>query len=149
MPEDSAGTVPLCIVSDAAGNLWVTESFGGRVMRIEADDASRTDNITEWMASPLRAPGGNGFGANGLTLVDGQLVVSNGDSGMLFPVSPNSADPADDLTPIALTEGGVEVTLCGPDGLSAVPGTSDVVVVENGFCASAIPRVSRVSIEGL
>jgi hypothetical protein len=73
-----------------------------------------------------------GFGANGLELVGGSLIIS---SNGLVQVNPNSANPATTVHSIGLTRDGAPETLCGPDGLQAVPGSNtDLIVVENGSC---------------
>jgi hypothetical protein len=63
----------------------------------------------------------------------GTLIIANGDG--LWAVNPNAADPASTARKLALTLDGAPATLCGPDGLQAVPGSStELIVVENGGC---------------
>jgi hypothetical protein len=41
-----------------------------------------------------------------------------------------------------------DVALCGPDGLVSVPGSDDeIVVVENGGCTAATPRIVRATLD--
>lgn len=56
--------------------------------------------------------------------------------------------PRSDARAITLSEGtAADVALCGPDGLVSVPGSDDeIVVVENGGCTAATPRVVSVTL---
>jgi hypothetical protein len=80
--------------------------------------------------------------------VGGTLIIANG---ALLAVNPNSNDPAATLRPITLLLDGAVTTLCGPDGLQTVPGSStDLVVVENGSCnppSGDGDRVVRITLD--
>jgi hypothetical protein len=58
-------------------------------------------------------------------------------------------DPVADARAIPSSEGTTAgVALSGPDGLVSVPGSDDeIVVVENGGCTAATPRVVRVTLD--
>jgi sugar lactone lactonase YvrE len=139
------------ILVDPAGNVWATESFAGIVYRIPSADVMTADSAEIWLEGGEAAPPmPGGFGANGLALVGGQLIVANGGTGTLFAVDPASSDPAADARRITLTEGSATtpVTLCGPDGLLAVPGSSDeLIVVENGGCTPSAPRIVKITLD--
>ncbi len=127
------------------GDLLISDS-SGRLFRIAAGSATTPNSAEVWLAAPELEPAEpGGFGVNGLDLVGTSLIVANGS---LIQLDPASADPASTLRVLTLTEGGAAATLCGPDGLAAVPGTSDqVVVVENGFCPAALNRVVKVTLD--
>lgn len=130
------------------GNIFVTDS-SGRIFRILAADARTANSADVWLSDPEIAPAQpGGFGANGIDIVGGQLIIASGDH--LVAVDPNSNTPASSVRHINLTEAGAAATLCGPDGLQAVPNsTTDLIVVENGSC-SATPdrdRVVRVTLD--
>jgi len=137
------------LIVDPDGNLWVTESFGGIIYRIDADDVMNADSAEIWMQGGPAAPPAGGFGPNGLTLVGGQLVVANAGNGNLFVVDPDSTDPEADAQVITLSDDDDEdVSLCGPDGLLTVPGSNtDIVVIENGGCANPEPRIARITLD--
>lgn len=129
------------------GNIFITESTG-RVFRILNNSVDEDNSATVWLEHPAISPATpTGFGANGIDFVDNRLVISNGETGELVSVNPGSNNPGPTVEVIALTEAGTAVTLCGPDGLQAVPGTNDLVVVENGFCGSGRERVVRVTLD--
>jgi NADPH:quinone reductase-like Zn-dependent oxidoreductase len=66
-------------------------------------------------------------------------------------VNPNSNTPASTVKHISLTLDGALITLCGPDGLQTVPGSStELVVVENGSCnppSGDGDRVVRITLD--
>lgn len=138
------------LIVDPDGNLWITESIAGLIYRIEAADVMDADSAEIWMNGGLAGPAmPNAFAANGLVLAGDMLIVANVGAGTLFAVDPESTDPVADARPISLFEGNTgNVALCGPDGLLGVPGSDDeIVVVENGGCAAATPRVVRISLD--
>ncbi|MEY2929385.1 MAG: hypothetical protein RL033_134 [Pseudomonadota bacterium] len=136
------------LLVDPAGNLWVTESSAGLLYRIDAASALTNDSAQLWMNGGLAAAPEGGFGANGLALAGDVLIVSNTGTGTLFAVETVSTNPVAEARPIALFEGNTgNVQLCGPDGLIAVPGADDeIVVVESGDCATGKPRVVRIAL---
>jgi hypothetical protein len=84
-------------------------------------------------------------------LAGSTLVVANAGNGALFAVDTTSDDPVADARAITLSEGGrTGVSLCGPDGLLGVLGPTDgtdLIVVENGGCTAATPRVVRIYLD--
>jgi hypothetical protein len=125
------------------GNIFATDSTG-RVFRVLSAAVNTPNSATVWLDNPaITVPGG--FGANGLDLLGTTMIIaSNG----LVAVDSNSNTPATTLRTISLTETGAAATLCGADGLQSVPGsTNQIVVVENGSCASGRERVVRVELD--
>lgn len=138
------------LIVDPDGNLWITESIAGLIYRIEAGDVMDADSAEIWMNGGLAAPVMAGaFAVNGLVLAGDTLIVANAGGGSLFAVDSGSTNPVADARAIALFEGNNgNVSLCGPDGLLGVPGSDDeIVVVENGGCAAAAPRVVRIALD--
>jgi hypothetical protein len=127
---------------DTAGNVLFSDA-SGRVLRVPSARALISNSAKVWLQSPLLEPKApSHLGAKGLALVSGQLIISSNDE--LFAADPASKTPASTLRPIHLTENGEAKTLCGPDGLAAVPTSkTDVIVVENGSCAGS-PQRARV-----
>jgi hypothetical protein len=121
------------LIVDGTGNLFATESRG-RIFRVPAANVLSPNSASVWLTGPAAEPAmPGGFGANGIDIVGGTLIIANGDG--LWAVNPNAADPAATARKLNLTLDGAPATLCGPDGLQAVPGSStDLVVVENGSC---------------
>jgi len=79
LPASTVGSFCNDVVVAPNGNLWVTESFGGRLFRIPAAEALTNSAATPWLQAPeLSGPNGpavNAFGVNGLTLLGGRLRV--------------------------------------------------------------------------
>jgi hypothetical protein len=125
------------------GDILATDS-SGRVFRVEAPDAEDDIDAQVWLESPaITVPGG--LGANGIDLVGDRLIIAS--SGTLVSVDPNSAEPASTVRVLSLAEDGALATLCGPDGLQAVPGSpNELVVVENGSCDLQRERVVKVTL---
>ncbi|HWO10309.1 MAG TPA: hypothetical protein VNN80_12535, partial [Polyangiaceae bacterium] len=143
-----AGPTTFCndLIVASDGDLFATDSTG-RVFRVDAADVEVENSASVWLEHPaITTPGG--FGANGIEQVGDNLIIAA--NGTLVAVDPESDAPASTLQVLTLSEGGAAVTLCGPDGLQAVPARSDqLVVVENGFCDAARERVVRVTLSGL
>jgi hypothetical protein len=139
------------MVMSPDGSLWVTESFGGSIFRIPADDLLRDNSAELWLQDDLLArPTDTEFGVNGITLLNGQLFMVVTDPGILVTIDPNLENPTGaDLREVTLNEGGASVGLVRPDGVTAVPGsTSTLLVVENGLgVADGGKRVVLVSID--
>jgi hypothetical protein len=151
-PAPGAPTFCNDLIVDSSGNLFATDS-SGRIFRVPAANAMTANSASVWLDVPqIGPPMPGGFGANGLDIVGGSLVIINIGSGGLVAVDPESANPASTVRTISLTLDGAPATLCGPDGLETVPGsTTDVVVIENGGCANPPggdgDRVVRVTLD--
>ena len=138
LPPSAAGAFCNDIAIAPNGNLWATESFGGRLFRILAADLNGDTPATAWLqASELSGPNGpeiNRFGANGLALMSGKLFVVNSSRGTLLSIDPTLEAPISaDLHVVALEEAGVaDTVLANPDGIRRLSDT-DLLIVENGF----------------
>lgn len=109
------------ITEDAAGNVYASDSFGARVLRIAAADRLTPDRAAAWAeGAELGAPM---FGINGIAF-DGKdaILAVNSATGTLHRIGLADAK----ITPVALAR-----PLAGPDGLrSERPGRA--IVVEQG-----------------
>jgi sugar lactone lactonase YvrE len=129
-------TAGLCneITEDDDGNLYATDSFGSRVLRIAAADRANPTALAVWAAGAELAPAPMGFGANGIAF-DGEdaILTVNTSTGALVRIPINGDGTAGALATVALPR-----PLAGPDGLRLVePGTA--VVVEQ--YAGALTRI--------
>lgn len=148
--EQAPASICNDVIVDPSGDVWFTDSTFGRILRIQ-DEAVRSANSAEvWLRHELLAPppseNPTAFGANGLELVDGMLVVSNSEAGALVVVDPASATPEDSIQKVSLTEDGAPLTLCTPDGLRVVPETSELIIMENGLCGARHGRILRATL---
>jgi streptogramin lyase len=155
LPSSSAGAFCNDLVMAPNGNLWASESFGGRLFRINAAELLGNGPATEWMqSSALTGPNGpavNSFGVNGLTLVSGKLFFVNSSGGSLLSIDPTLAQPStSDVSVVALTENNVTgpVVLGNPDGITRLSDT-ELLLVESGFCNPACggKRLTRVAFD--
>jgi hypothetical protein len=138
------------MVMSPDGSLWVTESFGGQIFRIPADDLLRDNSAELWLQDDLLArPTPAEFGVNGITLLNGQLFLAVTDPGILVTIDPAIENPTgNDLREVTLNENGASVGLVRPDGVTAVPGSAtNLLIVENGLGVDDGKRVVLVSID--
>lgn len=136
------------IALDAAGNIFVTESSVGQVLRVEAANALVQDSLLPFVASPGIAAV-DGIGANGLVLTGGALFVANTGAGTIVRFDPAAADVAATETIVNVTEGDVANTLLsGPDGLLALSDT-EILVVENGLFGAGLNRLVKLTLDPL
>lgn len=156
-PNDSGA---LCndVLVDDEGNVWVTESFGGRLFRIPANNALRESSAALWLeANELAGPNGpesGVFGVNGLELVNGRLYLANTDRDSLMSIDPTLPNPSgDDLETVVLTEIDdddevVAVRLSRPDGIGRRNDT-ELLLVENGLNRPTGKRLLSVRVDAL
>jgi len=143
---------PFCndVIVSPDGALWITDSAVGRVFRVSAERALQADSAEVWAAGEeVQPPPTGGSGANGLDWLEGSLIVANVGRGTLVKLDPNSTDPTRGAQLISLTDtqSREPVSLCSPDGVERVPGsTNQLVVVENGGCAAKQPRIVEVTV---
>jgi hypothetical protein len=153
MPPSSVGSFCNDIAIAANGNLWATESLGGRLFRIPVAELLNNTPAQAWLqATELSGPMGpavGAFGVNGLALVSGKLFVVNSSQGRLLSIDPTLDAPASsDLHPVAVTESGVSggVVFANPDGITRVDDT-DLLVVENGLGLPNGKRLTMVTLD--
>lgn len=122
------------LVMSPDGALWVTESFGGRLFRIDADDLLDDNSADIWLEDPeLAGVAGSPFGVNGIALLGGRIFVVNSTFGTLISIDASlDAPDANDITVIALTERDEGVPLANPDGVTAL-NERELLIVENGL----------------
>jgi hypothetical protein len=107
---------------DAIGNLYVTDSFSGTVLRLAPAGAA----LEPWLSDPALAPAQAGaFGLDGVVAVDGALYLTKLDTGGIYRVAIAADGSAGAITPITVTP-----TLTTPDGLRAIDAHT-LLVVEN------------------
>lgn len=146
------GKAPFCndVIVSPSGDVWITDSAGGRVFRVPAAAATQANSAEAWLTGgEVGPPPTGGSGANGLEWVDGALIVANVGRGTLVRLDPASTDPGRGAAIIPLIDAQTRapVTLCSPDGLELVPGSNDkLIVVENGGCSAKTPRISEVTL---
>ena len=127
MPGGAAAT---CndVALDKAGNAYVAETTGGRVMRLKKGAAA----LDEWSkADGLRGADGLGF------IDDGQLIVNTVTTGRLFRIPMNKDGSAG--APVELTP---SMKLEGPDGIRSIGGKK-LLQAE-----SRAARITELTIDG-
>jgi sugar lactone lactonase YvrE len=152
----AAGAFCNDLVVSPDGAVWATDSFGGRLFRIDPENLLTPDSAAVWLEDTelagLAGPAAGSFGVNGITLLGGQIFVVNSASGALLRIDPSLASPTgDDLERVFLTQNGGEVDLVTPDGITAV-GERQLLVIENGFNPPVVgtgKRLVQVTIDAL
>jgi hypothetical protein len=123
-------TAGLCneITEDAAGNVYASDSFGARILRIAAADRTAPDRAAVWAEGPeLGAPM---FGVNGIAFDGADAILAvNTTTGALVRIG--LADTR--ISPIALAR-----PLAGPDGLRLARAGRAIVVEQGSGTVSAI-----------
>lgn len=115
------------LARDGAGNLYLTDSFGPRILMLPAGGQT----LGVWLEASAFA--GNGFNLNGIEVLGGAVYTVKFNSGQLFRIPIESDGRAGAMTEIALDR-----ALEQPDGLR-VHG-DDLVVVEG------VGRLSRIQL---
>jgi sugar lactone lactonase YvrE len=119
---------------DAAGALYVTDSFSGTVLRLAPGGTAPEP----WIQDPALAPAmQGGFGLDGLAVVAGAVFVNKFDTGGLFRIAigadGGAAGPAQPIT--------VTPALTAPDGMRALDDHTLLVAEGNG-------RLTKVTVNG-
>ncbi len=107
------------ITLDANGNVYVTDSFNPRILRLNKSQS----RLETWFENESFK--GEGFNLNGITFVDNKIYVVKMNSGELFRIS-----IADNGKPHNLTKIDLPRPLNAPDGIKAV-NKKNLLVVEN------------------
>jgi sugar lactone lactonase YvrE len=111
-PAESGTNQPTCglnaLAVDGSGNVYVSDSFGGRIFRITAGVSS------PWFTDESLRPGTHafpGFGANGLAVWGSTLFIANTGDDRIFRLEVSAAPPPAALTVFA-------ESLNGADGIA-------------------------------
>lgn len=99
---------------DDVGNVYATDSFGHRILRVASEDALEDTAVETWLADPAFVVPAEEIGLNGIVWDAGRLWVVNTFDGRLFDIAVQ-----EDGSPGAVTIAGDEGTLSGPDGVIA------------------------------
>lgn len=112
---------------DTAGNVYVSDSWGHRILRIAASDVESGSPAEVWVDDPaLVVPDGT-FGVNGMAIDDGVLHVVMYETGTLLQVGIDDAGRPGSVVEVPLTR-----PLGHPDGLRLeAPG--QLLVVEGSL----------------
>jgi sugar lactone lactonase YvrE len=133
MPQ---GTYPLAanqfcndLAFDSAGNLYVTDSFAGSIMRLPSGGSA----LETFVSDPAFKPAAQGaFALDGIVAIGGSLYVNKLDTGGLFRI---------DLATKAITPITVMPALVAPDGMRALDDQTLLVVEGPG-------RLTKVKLAG-
>jgi sugar lactone lactonase YvrE len=118
------GTGRFCndMAFDTAGNLYVTDSFSGSVLRLAPGGTA----LEPWLTDASLAPAQQGaFGLDGIVATDGAVYLTKLDTGGLYRVAIGADGRAGAVTRIA-----VSPALTSPDGMRLVDART-LLVVEN------------------
>ncbi len=111
------------VALDDKGNVFATDSYGHRIVRVASKDALADTAVETWLADPAFVVPEGEIGLNGITWGAGQLRVVTTTDGRLLEVSIE-----DDGSPGAVTVTGKAGTLAGPDGM--IPYEAGLLMVE-------------------
>jgi len=125
---DGAKSVCNDIALDKAGNAYVAETSGGRILRLKKGGAK----LEEW-SKDERLKGADGLGF----IADGQLIVNTVTTGRLFRI-PSSKDGVAG----AVVELEPSLKLAGPDGIRAIGGNK-LLQAE-----SRAARITEITVNG-
>ncbi len=114
---------------DDAGNLYATDSFAPRILRIAADRKTQEDSAEEWVADPIWAVEPGQFGLNGIAVHGADLWVAHTQQNALYHlmVTPEGM-------PGAVTRVALDRTPNGLDGLEATG--DDTLIFAEGYANS-------------
>jgi sugar lactone lactonase YvrE len=107
---------------DAAGALYVTDSFSGTILRLPRGGTA----LEPWLVDPSLTPQPGAFGLDGIVIAGGALYVNRFDTGALYRVAINPDGSAGAVTPIA-----VSPALVTPDGMRALDDRTLLLVEGN------------------
>ena len=133
-PQRDGRTGGLCneITEDAAGNVYVSDSFGARVLRIAAADRIATDRAAVWAEGAEL--GGAMFGINGIAFDGaGAILAVNTEAGTLNRIA---------LADARISQVELARPLAGPDGIR-LERSGRAIVVEQG--SGSVSRIDLAS----
>jgi len=125
------------VVLDDTGNVYATDSYGHRILRVASDDALDDTAVETWLADPLFVVPPGEIGLNGISWEAGLLRTVTTIDGRLLEVSIE-----DDGSAGAVTVTGEAGTLAGPDGM--IPHEGGLLMVEG-----VATRLSHVDTDDL
>ena len=116
-PAESGTAPPTCALNalavDGSGNVYVSDSFGGRIFRITAGAS------TPWFTDERLRPGSHafpGFGANGLAIRGSTLFIANTGDDRVFRLAISAAPVATALTVFAESLNGADGIVFDQEG---------------------------------
>ena len=112
------------MVFDAAGNVYVTESFSSQVFRVAAADVLSDTEAPVWLSDPSMLGLPNDFGLNGIAIHDSTLWIVNSSTGKLYQVGIDADGSAGEVAELAVTP-----ALSRPDGI-ALRDSGELLVIE-------------------
>ena len=146
-PLPASGAV-LCndVSVSPRGDIFLSDSFGGRVLRIASADALSNSPVVEWSNSELLvAPNDPPFGANGIVATRRAVFVVNFNTGSLIRIPIRRSRAAGTATVVPLIDSDGQPThISGPDGLVR-SARAEFLVVENGVFGGP-NRLTRISL---
>ena len=107
------------ITLDAKGNVYATDSFNPRILRLNKSES----RLETWFENDDFK--GEGFNLNGITFIDNKIYTVKMNSGELFKI-----EVADNGKPINYTRIDLPRPLNAPDGIEAID-KNNLLVVEN------------------
>ncbi len=129
------------VAIDAAGNVYATDTFGGRILVLPAGG----DALEVWSSDPLLAGPMSGFGINGIAIdSDDRMYVNVNESGKLLRIPIGRDGKPGQITEIALAR-----RLAGPDGMQLIDDDT-IVLVENagGMAPGAVSIIALTGDRG-
>jgi sugar lactone lactonase YvrE len=129
------GNTGLCndIAQDADGNLYASDSFSPRLVRVDADKRMSDGSAKDWATFDAWAVEPGQFGLNGLDVMGDQLYVAHTQNNAVYRVPVQADGSAGTVATLRLDR-----TPVGLDGLKAA-GDGSLVFVE--AYANAITRI--------
>ena len=124
------------IALDTDGNIYVTDSFSPFVYKVDGTTFEASIFVN---GGDDFTPTPGGFGLNGIVYVDGNLVVGNNNSGVLYRI------PLED--PTAFEAISIDASFGSVDGLE-LDANGEIVVVRNGSAGAEAGFYSIASSDG-
>lgn len=113
------------VTVDEQGDVFATDSFGHRIMRLPAKSATTADALSVWVEAPAFQVAPGEFGLNGITNLSRNIYTVVYATGTLLRIPINPDGSAGTVEALTMAE-----PLAGPDGLKIL-GADTLGVVEN------------------
>ncbi len=131
------------LAQGADGSLYLTDSFGARILRVPGAERGGNGPAEVWLSDPSFAAPPGAFGLNGVVAVDDHLFVGSFANGTLHRVRIAAGGAPADLVEIALDR-----PLTGLDGIEA-RGSRTLFALENRlFSEVAQSDLVRIDLAG-